>query len=489
MRYLLLAAVLTAAPLARAQHAGHGSTHAPPPTPPSAAVPAHADSAHAGMDHGAMGHGPAGHGGATHTTAPETAPMMTGNIDPAAPMSADGSGTARLPALSPMQAAMGSAGAWSLMLHGSVHLRYTAHDAFGDGSRGASSFDAPNWLMGAAQRGVGENGRLTLRAMLSLDPLTEGGDGYPLLFQTGETHDGVRLVDRQHPHDLAGELSATFAQRVAPGAAVFGYAAYPGEPALGPTAFMHRPSSRHNPDAPLGHHWQDATHIVWGVATAGATVRGFTLEGSLFTGREPDEDRYAPDAPRFDSYSARLTWSPTPRLALQTSVGSLREPEALEPGVDQTRTTASVLYAHPVGRTSDLATAVVWGMNRPHDEHDGAGEAHGTTHSVLAEADLQFGPHAVYGRAEWSQKAPEELALDEAAYGDEAYSVGGLTLGAARDLLSTRGLLATLGAQATLYAVPERLRPLYGAQPVALQVYLRLTPARMLHGAHAGHAM
>ncbi|HLA63644.1 MAG TPA: hypothetical protein VK610_04405, partial [Rhodothermales bacterium] len=232
-----------------------------------------------------------------------------------------------------------------------------------------------------------------------------------------------------------------------------------------------------------------ATHIVWGVATAGATVRGFTVEGSLFTGREPDEDRYAPDAPRFDSYSARLTWTPLPSLAFQTSIGRLREPEALEPGVDQTRTTASLLSARRIGRTGDLAAAVVWGMNRPHHAHDGAGEAHGTTHSVLAEADLQFGVHAVYARAEWSQKAPGELALDEATYGDEAFGVGALTLGAARDVLATRGLLATLGAQATLYVVPERLRPLYGAQPVALQVYLRLTPARMLHGAHAGHTM
>lgn len=39
--------------------------------------------------------------------------------------------------------------------------------------------------------------------------------------------------------------------------------------ALGPVAFMHCPSTIINPDATLGHHRQDTTHITFGVATAG----------------------------------------------------------------------------------------------------------------------------------------------------------------------------------------------------------------------------
>ena len=49
--------------------------------------------------------------------------------------------------------------------------------------------------------------------MMSLDPLTEGGRGYPLLFQTGEAWNGEPLHDRQHPHDLFDELSFSVSQK------------------------------------------------------------------------------------------------------------------------------------------------------------------------------------------------------------------------------------------------------------------------------------
>ena len=51
------------------------------------------------------------------------------------------------------------------------------------------------------------------------------------------------------------------------------YFGYPGEPALGPPTFMHRPSAMDDPDAPIGHHWQDSTHVTFGVATAGLVWR------------------------------------------------------------------------------------------------------------------------------------------------------------------------------------------------------------------------
>ena len=35
--------------------------------------------------------------------------------------------------------------------------------------------------------------------------------------------------------------------------------------------FMHRPSAADDPFAPLGHHWQDATHEAFGVVTTGLT--------------------------------------------------------------------------------------------------------------------------------------------------------------------------------------------------------------------------
>ena len=185
--------------------------------------------------------------------------------------------------------------------------------------------------------------------MMSLDPLTEGGRGYPLLFQTGESWNGEALHDRQHPHDLFDELSFSFSQKFDHDFSGYIYFGYPGEPALGPPAFMHRPSAMDDPDAPIGHHWQDSTHITFGVATLVCVWRNIKIEGSIFTGREPDEDRYDFDQPRFDSYSGRLSWNPTRNLALQVSYGYIKSPEALEPELNIHRTTASAIYNLPLG--------------------------------------------------------------------------------------------------------------------------------------------
>src|SRR5207302_6369369 len=159
--------------------------------------------------------------------------------------------------------------------------------------------------------------RRTLRAMTSLDPLT-GKSGYPLLLQTGETANGVTpLIDRQHPHDLFMELAAIYSAEVAPKTSVFVYAGYPGEPALGPPAFMHRFSGIDNPEAPLGHHWLDATHITYGVVTAGAVYDSWKIEGLLFIGREPDKKRWGFDTQRFDSASSHMSLIANPNLTIQ----------------------------------------------------------------------------------------------------------------------------------------------------------------------------
>ena len=134
-----------------------------------------------------------------------------------------------------------------------------------------------------------------LRAMVSPDPFM-GPSGYPNLLATGETADGrTALIDRQHPHDLFMELAATYSYQFAKTSSVFLYAGLPGEPALGPTAFMHRTSGLDNPEAPITHHWLDSTYITFGVLTAGVVLDTVKLEASAFNGREPDEQQ-----PRLD---------------------------------------------------------------------------------------------------------------------------------------------------------------------------------------------
>src|SRR4029077_8118508 len=100
----------------------------------------------------------------------------------------------------------------------------------------------------------------------------------------------------------------------------------PGEPALGPTAFMHRLSGEDNPLAPIGHHWMDSTHITYGVMTGGTVWKNLKLEGSSFRGREPDEHHWNIEEPKLDSYSGRLSYNPTKNGSSQVSYGFLHSP-------------------------------------------------------------------------------------------------------------------------------------------------------------------
>src|SRR5437773_8617439 len=221
---------------------------------------------------------------------------MHSTIDLAEPMSREGSGTSWLPDSSPMYGRMFMFGEDMLMLHGAIFPRYTNVST----RRGDDRIDAPNWFMAMFSHPLGDSTQFGSRLMMSLDPLTEGGRGYPLLFQTGESWNGQPLHDRQHPHDLFDELSLSLSQKFDHDLSAYIYFGYPGEPALGPPTFMHRPSAIDDPDAPLGHHWQDSTHVTFGVATAGFAWKNIKVEGSIFTGREPDENRYDFDRPRFD---------------------------------------------------------------------------------------------------------------------------------------------------------------------------------------------
>lgn len=388
------------------------------------------------------------------------------------PMNRNSSGTAWNPDASPMYMWMKQSKKTDWMLHGNVFLRYTNTDIFNNGKRGDDGFGAPNWVMGMMNHKVGKKGLFNATAMLSLDPLTEGGNGYPLLFQSGETYKGQRLVDRQHPHDLFSALSIGYTQALNKDIDVFGYIGYPGEPALGAPAFMHRVSSMNNPDAPLGHHWQDATHITFGVATLGFRYKNFKLEGSSFTGREPDEDRYDFDKPRFGSYSYRISYNPSANWALQFSQGFISEPEVLEPGVDVTRTTASVLYAKSMANNNHLSAALIWGLNDKGSDHK--------EHSLLAEANYQVKKSAVFGRYEFIQKSAEELELED-ELGHKQFDIHVFSAGYNRSILQKGPVELAAGAKATINLPAKDLQPLYGKTPVGFQVYLQVRPVFHRH--------
>jgi Heavy metal binding domain len=416
-----------------------------------------------------------GHGMHDHEQEHEEMQMRS-TIDLADPMSREGSGTSWLPDSSPMYARMFMFDDNMLMLHGAIFPRYTNVST----RRGDDRIDAPNWIMAMYSHPLGDSAQFGARLMMSLDPLTEGGRGYPLLFQSGESWNGEPLHDRQHPHDLFDELSISYSQKFDHDLSAYVYFGYPGEPALGPPTFMHRPSAMDDPDAPLGHHWQDSTHVTFGVATAGlvwSRFGGIKIEGSIFTGREPDEDRYNFDQPDFDSYSGRISWNPTRNLALQVSYGYIHSPEALEPELNRHRTTASVIYNLPLGHDSNWSNSFVWGQN-----HDTAGQ--GKTQSFLVESNYQRGRDTVYFRWERVEKSGHELVLNEGA-DTRIFPVGAYTLGYVRDLSHGNGIDIGLGTQFTINNRPDTLDRYYGDDlGYAFQFFLRIRPS--LHG-HAMH--
>src|SRR5713101_3026762 len=178
---------------------------------------------------------------------------MHSSVNIADPMNREGSHTSWLPDSSPMYGRMFMFGDDMLMLHGAIFPRYTNVST----RRGDDRIDAPNWIMGMYSHPLGDTAQAGARLMMSLDPLTEGGRGYPLLFQSGESWHDQPLHDRQHPHDLFDELSVSLSQKFDHDLSTYFYFVYPGEPALGPPTFMHRLSAMDDPDAPIGHHWQD----------------------------------------------------------------------------------------------------------------------------------------------------------------------------------------------------------------------------------------
>ena len=355
------------------------------------------------------------------------------------------------------------------MLHGAAFLLYDDQG----GARGDDRVAAVDWGMLAASRNVGL-GSLALRAMLSTEPWTVGSHGYPLLLQSGESYQGAPLHDRQHPHDLFVELAAVYDHPVARDLAFSIYLAPVGEPALGPVAFPHRPSAGNDPFAPLGHHWQDATHITYGVITGGLFTRTMKLEASWFNGREPDEDRTNFDyaGRRLDSYSARLTVNPSRGWSLATWYGYLASPEALDPTAALHRFGASALFSSALGARGNCSTAVIFGANAI----VGVG---GTLPSVLVETALDFdGANTLFGRVEFVRKRAEDLAVPGVP-STVTYDVGAVSLGYGRQLARSGDVAIGLGARGAVSFVPTSLEPLYGSRaPLGGAVFVRLAPSR-----------
>jgi hypothetical protein len=374
-------------------------------------------------------------------------------------MSREASGTSWQPDSTPDAGVMGMGAGWHTMVHGFLDAIYD-HQG---GPRGDDKSFSASMLMLMAQRSVGE-GTLGLRGMFSLDPLM-GKAGYPLLLQTGETADGrTPLIDRQHPHNFFMEMAASYSVPVGDGKSLFLYAGLPGEPALGPPAFMHRFSGVDSPEAPITHHWLDSTHVTNGVVTLGYVIDRFKLEGSVFHGREPDQYRYRIETGALDSQSLRISYNPGDDWSLQVSHGRIKSPESLSPEVDVRRTTASASYNV---RLADglWQTTAAWGRNasRPGKSLDGF---------LVESAATLGGRDTFFGRIE--HVAKDELFDEGAPQAGDKFTVGKMSLGYIRDFRIAGDVKLGVGALGSVYSLPGSLTPAYGAHPASYMIFARL---------------
>jgi hypothetical protein len=260
------------------------------------------------------------------------------------------------------------------------------------------------------------------------------------------------------------------------------YAAPSGEPALGPVAFMHRPSAMDNPAAPLTHHWQDATHVSFGVVTGGVYSRRWQIEGSAFNSREPDENRWNFDSINLDSYSGRLTVNPTLHWSLAAGYGYLKSPESLNPSESMHRITGSALHGARLGPDGQWASSFIWGANK----HSGQSD---WSTGFLAESEAILDKHnTLFGRTELVRKSAEDLVVDNPVVtrngvvlpgfpASERFSVGAVQLGYIREAARTHWATIGVGAAGTLNVIPAALEPYYGSRnPKGAFVFLRLRP-------------
>jgi hypothetical protein len=382
------------------------------------------------------------------------------------PMNREGSGTAWQPDSTPMHAKGFMLDGWDLMAHG---IAFGGYDYQGS-RRGGGQVFSNNWAMLMAQHEF-LGGEFGARLMMSLEPWTDGGRGYPLLLQSGEAYHGVPNHDRQHPHDLFMELAATYNRSITKDLGFELYGGAVGEPALGPVAAPHRESAAADPFAPLGHHWMDSTHVTFGVVTAGVFTRNVKLEASWFNGREPDANRWNFDFRRMDSYSTRLSVNPMRDLSLQISYGFLKSPEQLEPTISTHRVTASATYDRRLASGGNWATTAAWGRN--------IASMGQPTDGLLLESNLDLdGRNVLFGRAEYVRKTGADLDVPEAG---AVYNLGAIGFGYLRNFKLLRAFEIAPGAMVTVNLIDGRLNGAYHSQmPVGVAAFIRLRPAMMM---------
>jgi hypothetical protein len=376
------------------------------------------------------------------------------------------------------------ANAWAWWFTANATLAYQNEGS----KRGDTQVGLRDWEMFTLLKGSGAT-IWTFSAMTTSAPFTLGGNGAPQLLQSGGTYRHAFVHDRTHPMPALMRLDGQWHYSFSPSRSVSVSAGPVGAPALGPDPWQHRPSTAGDFAAPLGHHWQDATHQSFGVVTAGGGLGRLQVETSLFNARESDEDHPVVDFrdARLDSWSARVRWAVGDGIDAAAWTGWLAKPHRLDPATNMHRRGASlaVRRASPWhGEWSSLLVVAqnvhYHGVGSHHLLHKEPGDPpYMKARNVMAESSLDIGSrNTIFGRVEYVEKNGEELGF----LGGNlmvAYPVKSLVLGASREVAQRWSHSVDVGARGTLNFIPESLKLTYGTTaPKGVALHLRLRPTR-----------
>ena len=207
--------------------------------------------------------------------------------------------------------------------------------------------------------------------------------------------------------------------------------------------------------------------------TVGFTHGIARIEASGFHGREPDEHRWNIDQGKLDSWSTRLTVEPGQNWSRQYSYARITSPEALFPSDNQERMTASVMYNKPLAH-GNWANTLLWGRTRSLEDSS-------KENSYLLESSLRFKTrNYVWTRIENAGRSNELLNGENplpANFTEEPLThVQAYTFGYDHDIDLIPHLASAIGAQVTAYGVGKPLQPIYGTDPIGVNVFVRFRP-------------
>ena len=276
-----------------------------------------------------------------------------------------GSGTSWMPDSSPMWGRHRQSGPWGIMFHGNAFLDYDNQG----GPRGATRVVSENWLMGMAHRDAGK-GRLMVRGMFSLEPWDRPPPWLSAaLSDRAKRFAAALLIDAQHParpvHGARHPVQLPMGRSWAPTSTLRRWGSRPWDrpPSCTVSPPMEIPTGAADP--PLA-----GLHYIRSASSPPEPEKQWKLEGSLFNGHEPDQNRTVTSDATSSTrpLSVRLLQSTSPNWSFQVSNGYLKNPEQLNPGQNVSRTTASAIYNQP-RPDGNLALTFAWGRNSEAGDH------------------------------------------------------------------------------------------------------------------------